>query len=67
MQEARVYVVRIYRQTGLRITGLVENVRTGETKAFASAQELSTFLAATAKRRRARPRGTTVEGGGENV
>ena len=44
MREARVYVVRIYRQAGSRIAGLAENVRTGETKAFASAQELSTFL-----------------------
>ncbi len=44
MREARVYVVRIYRQTGSRIAGLAENVRTGEAKAFASAQELSPFL-----------------------
>jgi hypothetical protein len=50
MRETRVYVVRIYRQTGSRIAGLAENVRTGEARAFASAQELSTFLLTVSRR-----------------
>ena len=50
MREARVYVVRIYRQAGSRIAGLAENVRTGESKAFATAQELSAFLLTTPRR-----------------
>ena len=54
MRDARVFVVRIYRQAGSRIAGLAENVRTGESKAFASAQELSTFLL-TVPKRSARP------------
>ncbi len=54
MREARVYVVRIYRQAGSRIAGLAENVRTGESKAFASAQELSAFLLTTPRRAPAR-------------
>ena len=62
MRETRVYVVRIYRQAGARITGLAENVRTGEAKAFASAQELSAFLLTT-PRRSARPPGTSDRGG----
>ena len=55
MREARVYVVRIYRQTGSRIAGLAENVRTGEAKAFASVQELSTFLLTVPRRSARRP------------
>ncbi len=65
MREARVYVVRIYRQAGSRIAGLAENVRTGESKAFASAQELSAFLLTTPRRRARRP-GSPDRGGKES-
>ena len=54
MREARVYVVRIYRQAGSRIAGLAENVSTGEAKAFASAQELSAILITAPNRGRGR-------------
>ncbi|HTS54025.1 MAG TPA: hypothetical protein VMH26_12190 [Burkholderiales bacterium] len=50
MREATVYVIRIYRRAGSRIAGLAENVRTGEARAFASAQELSAFLLAVPRR-----------------
>ena len=64
MREARVYVVRIYRQAGSRIVGLAENVRTGEAKSFASAQELSTFLLMAPRRSVRRP-GSPDRGGKE--
>ena len=66
MREARVYVVRIYRQAGSRIAGLAENVRTGESKSFASAQELWTFLLAVPRRSVRRPR-TPDRGSSEPV
>ena len=62
MREARVYVIRIYRQATSRIAGVAENVRTGETKSFGSAQELSTFLL-TAPRRSVRRPGSPDQGG----
>jgi hypothetical protein len=65
MREARVYVVRIYRQAGSRIAGLAENVRTGEAKSFASAQDLSTFLL-TVPRRSGRRSGSPDRGGKES-
>ena len=64
MREARVYVIRIYRQAGSRIAGVAENVRTGEARSFPSAQELSTFLL-TAPRRSVRRPGSSDRGGKE--
>jgi hypothetical protein len=65
MRETRVYVVRIYRQTGSRIAGLAENVRTGEAKAFGNAQELSAFLIASPHRLGGR-RGLKAPDGGND-
>jgi hypothetical protein len=40
------YVVRIYRRTGRRLTGIVENAETGACNAFRSTRELLRLLAA---------------------
>jgi hypothetical protein len=40
------YVVRIYRRTGRRLCGIVENVETGACNAFRSTRELLRLLAA---------------------
>lgn len=44
MRQARSYIVRIYRQGARSLTGVVEDPRTGEQRAFSSVQDLSTLL-----------------------
>lgn len=44
MRQPRSYVVRIYRQGARNITGMVENVHSGEQRSFSSVQELWNLL-----------------------
>ena len=44
MRQPRSYIVRIYRQGARSLTGVVEDVRSGEQRAFSSMQELRVLL-----------------------
>ena len=44
MRQPRSYIVRVYRQGARSLTGVVEDVRTGEQRPFSSMQELWVLL-----------------------
>ncbi len=44
MEPGRTFIIRLYRQTGQTLTGMVEEVRSGRRKPFTNAEELWTAL-----------------------
>jgi len=44
MRQPKSYVVRVYRQGAMNITGVVENVRSGKQHSFSTLQELWNLL-----------------------
>ncbi len=51
MEPGLTYIVRLYRQTGHRLTGVVEDVRSGRRLPFSSARELWNALARSPRNR----------------
>jgi hypothetical protein len=50
MDSGRTFIVRLYRQAGRRIVGVIEDVNSGRRVPFASADELWTALSARSRR-----------------
>jgi hypothetical protein len=53
MEPGLTYIVRLYRQTGHRLTGVVEDVRSGRRLPFSSVEELWSALSRNPRRRSA--------------
>jgi hypothetical protein len=51
MEPGLTYIVRLYRQTGYRLTGVVEDVRSGRRLPFSSVRELWNALSRTPRSR----------------
>lgn len=59
MEPGLTFIVRLYRQTGRRLTGVIEDVRSGRRLPFSSVEELWNALARTPRKRSAGTSKTT--------
>jgi len=59
MEPGLTFIVRLYRQTGLRLTGVVEDTRSGRRMPFSSVEELWNAISREPRKRSAGTRKTT--------